>query len=549
MIRLPSYGSTVSVKFDKNDATKKGANSFLSNRFKAFFPSYDQCTLIGSTSMYMVLSGKSKYQKTNANKARSGNHLVCDSFCTAMPKLSKDFKSITISTAVSDGLGYEEDDHQFNQSVAAVSTEFSKRWVSNVFEFNCDSTQLREHLKTISSSASESISDELQKHRPACSLSSGVLQYSKGQWQGRFNNIGDGMIVIISSDCTVKTVIPATVMHRSRGNYSPDGVQELTTRFAEKVKMHDEIVKLDEGDIVLYMTDGAYSGLPLTSTSSMETEKSWGKEYPIFRQTEIIKDELNKILAPLRLKGRFSTYDVSSLILEVQTDKFLEEFNLTKGILKHIQKDVKSNGKLSDSTLRQYLTYLEQKDPTFAKVLLDYLQNAGHHDGVEFDIERAYVSDLHKILETQEYGDCTTISAIRVPSYKYELIKTYLHTRDPKLLEHISLNVSLEEVRDIITSLSTWYCCPISHSGLDGPLLSKVKMQQQFRSEDLKSLQAEIEQYYDEHEIEALSNALLLSSFSSTSNTASKSSTRKNSVPTSTLDHSSNAGEKRNKGK
>src|SRR5690606_33139132 len=144
VIKAPEYGKRVIVQFGKNDASIKNVQSFLNERFRVFFPDYRQCTLIGSTSMYMIKGNESSYLKNDLNKNRSGDHLVCDSFKSSLPIFSQDYKILQVRTAVADGLGYEENDSAFNLSVATISENLTEAWVSTNFPFDADRDVLKQ---------------------------------------------------------------------------------------------------------------------------------------------------------------------------------------------------------------------------------------------------------------------------------------------------------------------------------------------------------------------------------------------------------------------
>lgn len=490
MISSPGYGKVVSVRFNKKD-TERDTRRFLSERFRVFFPDHNQCTLLGSTSLYMTNEKHSLYLKEKLNKQRSGNHLVCDSFRFSPALFSDGYQCLAQRTAVADGLGYEEKDPVFNRSVATVSNELSRLWVENSIPLSSSKEERRKSLIDSAAEVNRSLPTEYSQHSPTCSLASGALEYKDGKWVGQFANIGDGMIVIIDGhSLNVKDIIPAAVRHRTRGNYSPNGVQELLGQWKEEVQIQELNIPMQEGDVVVYMTDGVYSGFPLETTLSDETEESWGESHAIFRYTTIVKDSIEKTIAPLMSKESVTAFDIANTILEQQTEHYLREYHETRTLLKTIQADVKKDSAISLLTLEDYLKLLENKDSKFKRSLEEYLASAGKHDGVEFHIKIAQVCDLQRILETQEYGDCTTISVIQVPCYEEELIREYLRTKNSEILEVIAKTITLEQGMAYVDKLFRNYYSPISFDS-EGVILKKLKIFRQFSLADLEQLKCD----------------------------------------------------------
>ncbi len=477
-----TIGSDVSVVFNASDA-EKTPNQFMLERYRAFIPSGDACTFIGSSSLYQ-------------NKSLAGSHHVCDAFHLKTPVFNGDFTVLAQRTAVADGLGYSEDDEEFNNSLAKIASAVSQSFVELPVPPVVDSTQvLKLCTDVLKHSSPKEQSKSAKQYHSECSISTGMLSGDDKQWSGSFINIGDGMIVVLDKNTLKpKHIAPATIKHRSRGNYSPESVQELTKRPDETALQATQLL-LNEDDIVIFMTDGIYSSFSLQVQDSPVTEESWGEMFPVKRFIKITDDAFDEALAPLKGKANISASDIAFALLQKQVSYFLLEFHKNKQLLKKLQVHINAKDALLGLTLAEFLDYLQEHDPDLQVTLHTYLHSAGLHDGVTFIPTKSLVEDLIRVLTTQEYGDCSTLSVVKVPSFKKELIKSYLETHNPFVLQNITKLMSLEECRAIIESM---HQDEYSAQGLptDGVLLKDLIPSKQYSSHLLLELLKTIQSAY-----------------------------------------------------
>lgn len=469
-----NIGSDVSVILDANDV-QKSADQFMLERYRAFIPTHEVCTIIGSSSAYQ-------------NKQLSGPHYVCDAFHLKTPVFNSDFSTLTQRTAIADGLGYSEDDELYNISLAKTASAVSNIFVELPLPLVIDSTQVKRICTDVLMHCSQDAElEKSRKYHSECSISAGVLSGNHQQWSGSFINIGDGMIVILDKDTLKpKHISPAMVKHRTKGNYSPVSVHEMS-KSADILGLQADQIALNENDIIIYMTDGIYSGFDLQVQNSQRTEESWDESFPVMKSIIITDDAFDKALAPLKAKEHVSASDVAFALLQEQIRNFLGEFHEIKELLQKLQVYTSKNRDLLALTLDKLLNFLQEHDPALKQALQHYLHSSGQHDGVTFIPTKSLICDLIHVLSTQEYGDCSTLSVIKVPNLKKELIKSYLDSKNPFVLQTITKLISPTECRTIIEGMSG---DQHSTQGLpsEGVLIKNLITCQQFSPASLQEL-------------------------------------------------------------
>lgn len=475
-------GSDVSVLFNDNDAEKSPA-SFISERFRAFNPSHESCTLIGSTSMYL-------------NKAFTGPHHVCDAFHVKEPNFASDYLLLTQSAAVSDGLGYSEDDEQFNLSLAKAASAVSLSFVNTPQKSQPTLLQNKQLCSDIVRLSHAEIPTRLQqKYKPECSLSAGTLTGDHNQWLGNFVNVGDGMIVIVDkTTLKPKHVLPATVVHRTRGNYSPQSVQELSKTDDANGMQHLQC-DLAEDDLIIYMTDGIYSGFKLNVENSAEVEESWSESFPLRRLIRVNNNAFDDALAHLRGKENIAALDVAIALLQFQASNFLQEYHHQSLLLQKVTAHTDKEPALQRLNLEDFLLYLKDCDLPLQTELSEYLAASGQHDGVTFILDKSLVGDFISVLTKQEYGDCATICVTKVPSYNKELIKAYLDTKNPYILDIINKVMRPEEAAQVIEMMRNDKFSPAPMLQ-DGVMLRDLNVSAQYRPSALDDLANQLKDSY-----------------------------------------------------
>ena len=441
------------------DEHKKSASQFICERFQYFAPSHNLSIICGSSFL-----DKKVIEPTI--------HCVCDAASVRQCKTPNDdsLLNISLSFAVADGLGYDTEDQIFNDSLGEVAGKACEYYVKKVAMFD-EEIDCKHFLKDI---GIESEKHKLYSnlYRSYCdsknSLAGGNIIYNKDQYQAQLVNIGDTMIwVIDGSSYQIKEIIPAKVHHRFRSNYSPQSIQELSGSF-DRVDLEFSKINLNEGDFVVAMTDGVYScfekDMEVTESEKLDLKGnlpdhrriSFQDHFCNYSFADLIRGDLNNnnndnnnIIENINNQNYLSAYELGKIILSKGIELFLQDKNSTDKLMEDLNNLIDSQPEKSEllaMTLEKFLLYTIDKDEEFHKRLDNYLNDCGKQDGVSFYLDKAIVKDLIYVLSRQNFGDCSTISVVRMPYFIDEVLKTFI--LDNYNLTPQVVNIIKEKIKD-----------------------------------------------------------------------------------------------------
>jgi len=403
------------VQFAPDDSSLDLAK-FLSNRFRGWAPSHQLSILSGSSSLYFTPKGL-------------GNHVVCDAAAGKSVDTGDivHHRPLKCSFAVADGLGYDDEDQQFNISLGEVAGKASQDFVEA--SESVITTPFLEKIARQSTHAALPMASGKESYDSQCSLAAGHLLRKDDAWKAHLVNIGDGMIVIINgANHTVKAIVPAIHKRRFMANYTPDSLQAML-----KEPLTDNVAEfnVNEGDYIIAMTDGAYAAFDMVVDAPTQSAQA----LPDYKKITIKAAELEQLLQKIPNNKYYSALEIGELVLSYGMNKHLQEFQKSQRLHAELANFMKSHPAISPQlTLNKFLDILQRENPELCRTTHQYLDPNAGRDGVTFNLEKNWINDLLDQLQKQEYGDCTTLSVMRVPFYADELVKTliespaYIHT-------------------------------------------------------------------------------------------------------------------------
>lgn len=259
------------------------------------------------------------------------------------------------------------------------------------------------------------------------------VAFENGKFTGSVGNVGDGMVLIIDSQTQkVKHIVPA--VHYGRPNYggavewSPQAIQDLEDKTLDHVD-HNNLSDLNEDDIVIQMTDGAWSEFPTISKELKD--KNGGLRREISIDPTAIEHLLVEIHTKISSSDTLPAHVIGYELLNAIADKALMKRALYLSLLERIKPHFGIAQDKIFNTTQQYESYTVSKwideiratDTKLADDFLVYLAN--QQEGVIYKLECPAQMFIQRI-EGKPFGDCCTIAVMRVPNQKLELVRALI---------------------------------------------------------------------------------------------------------------------------
>lgn len=274
----------------------------------------------------------------------------------------------------------------------------------------------------------------------SCTLLASHIRYTSQGWRGFFLNVGHGMVAILDgSTHQLKSIIPAKIFkYPAQKQHYPESIQDIS-----KYSRTPPIVEFDlhEGDILIAMTDGAYSHFEL------EKNQSDYFVFPSYQEIKIKASSLEDALVLIPPENYHSAYDIAQTLLQNGMHHHLTQdtihsttFTLYTNLLDFLKN--KKEDEIKKILLSKFLPALNKVDGKLHDAIQQYITDAA------LDIFKLTVNDLlHSLFNTT--GDSATFLVMRVPYYDDELVKTwithpqYMNTCSHKQLTHIQNNIDI----------------------------------------------------------------------------------------------------------
>ncbi|MFN3235340.1 MAG: protein phosphatase 2C domain-containing protein [Gammaproteobacteria bacterium] len=402
------------LPFDQDVNLSPG--EFKNQRFKVFADTHNSANISGSTF--------SKKDKDEEEFILDASHMTYH--------IDENGVRDGFIMTTADGLGHGFDVVQCDQiSNAAVQT--CQNFI-NTTSINF-SGLTKDNLKGLVKSAGQESMVNLDEYQ--ASLAATVVRYDEEteSYQGLFANVGDGMIVVLDGNdssvkCCVGARVYATETWGERYEYHPISAQKADDENIDVIEF-----ELDEGDIVIQMTDGVFSELKMSESVLVSDEEG----QPLYREDKI--DE--SVFSAMFVNGEenkeeeedgvsISALQIAQMILNQAVEHTLHqrrEFLAMMALLQpHIDEANAEGGRFKTfeskedheaCTLQLWLGEIGNEEVTQA--VTDYLSSVAH-DGVQYhaDVPAAqFVGDLNR----KQFGDCATVSVMRVPYRNDELLR------------------------------------------------------------------------------------------------------------------------------
>lgn len=418
--------------------------TFLGDRFQIIVPNDSMAIITGSSSAWI---GEGNLREV----------MVCDS-----ASLATQWNNVipALHLAVSDGLGYEEHEPTFNESVRAVADYSVYEYVQNMSAYYRHHNTLPDLNNILPNIADLSKSKALpipglrsgELYGSTCSLSAASVYHDGLRWKLQTTQIGDGMIVIISGkDLKVKGVMPACVKNRGFGNFSPCSLQE-----AKAPDYRLDEIDIEEEDFILSMTDGVYANLPIHS------DKITVDDQVTHIKTIVDSERMNEMIMAQKFQKHVTAYGMASCIMAMAMEGYMNSFQELRALLGSLENFVVNKAeRYNQKFISELLSDLKQEDEAIFTKLNQFLSGRENTDGVSFNIEKCEIYFMIDYLKKQEQGDCSTLGIIKVPFYRDELIRALIEQEDlsTTVKRNIRQKVTLEQLEESLARLDSEMTC------------------------------------------------------------------------------------------
>ncbi|MGB6976987.1 MAG: hypothetical protein WBE18_06005, partial [Gammaproteobacteria bacterium] len=369
------------------------------------------------------------------------------------------------SMATADGLGHFSEEIM-NDSTAIVSFHACEEFV-NVTKSRKGKLSASELPKIIKEIGEHSKQSRLsygtvgQVYDSKSSLIAATATRTEDGLKGALANAGDGVMIVVDHKTkTVKQVLNARNYKRPEiraVSYNPTAVQDLTEETLAQVE-NTEMIDIAEDDIVIQMTDGAWSELNFTTEEKGEYRESKLDTSAINKLLEeILSDETSEngstYVSAYQLADKMLTH-VSSNTLKARAD-FANLYITLQPYITAAEKrvfEISTEAEFKAYNLSVWLDEIEKENPGIVEQLKNLLLNP-HHDG-RFFYPETPLKFIINHLEYQSFGDCTTIAVMRVPNYKVELVRALIQNpqKGETLLPRIVQAIPPKEELDYVIS-------------------------------------------------------------------------------------------------
>lgn len=407
MLKDELISSTIKIVSPSIASTfNESREAFMAKRFQIMSVSHNSAVVIGSTLAQ---------QQTCIE-----NEQVLDAAAMTFIKDEADI-NVGIRQATADGLGGSLDDEKENDHLAKITSSACKTFVDSDEPSSLIYKKIAKTSKFFS---------EYDSH---CAMVTAQFNYKgKGNYQGELANMGDTILLVLSQELEVKKQIAAQQIYRGFNNWSPPSVQMMSEERYQEFLL-DEFYEAKEGDIILAMTDGVWSELPL---HPMQTEASELRKFTIDEMA------LAKIFKISQLNGYFSVHEMALSLLSYAAECSLKKRRQLVYLVNELISLQVSNRATVDEVLQLLINQNKQKVATDLETILF---NDERGDGIVYfkNVEipfRFVLDDLQK----RTVGDCSTINVTRLPYQLDECIRILVKKPErvaaimPKLLLEIS---------------------------------------------------------------------------------------------------------------
>lgn len=283
-----------------------------------------------------------------------------------------------------------------------------------------------------------------------------------GKPSGSVGNVGDGMVIIIDGHTMkVKHILPAVNYARFgfKGaiEWTPQAIQNLDDKTLHHVD-HHTIPNLSEDDLVIQMTDGAWSEFSTTSKVVKDENGNLRREISI--NPTAIEQLLVEVLADLPFSC-LPTHIIGQTLLQAIAKNALQKRAIHMTLLKRLAPHIESATSKKFTTTTAYESFtisvwvdeIRQSDNQLAEDFLNYFAN--QQEDVIYKLECPALMFLQRI-QQKSFGDCCTIAIMRVPNQKLELVRALVENPQNRyqLLPRIQA-ISETELDDLYDRLSS----------------------------------------------------------------------------------------------
>lgn len=380
-------------------------DQFLNSRFLVIAKQHNSAVIFGSSASNMV------HQEED---------IVLDACALGFYQDKNQVTSGMIQCTV-DGLGGGES--SVCQGIANMSHKTCELFHDDAGTF-CE-TNFQQKIYELAS-ASIKLSERPKRcsvYQATCTLSGAVVYRDKGL----FANIGDSMTIVVDGKTLdIKAQLPARVNFRGFGVWSPTPLQALALSKKDRKFASPHLLTktlcLAQGDLIFQMTDGVWGELPCDDSEELTD----GNDIPY------IESSINKLFFETLLKSNCPVsapaFRFAATVIQAATKASLDKRKRVLVLLSKLSPYF--DGDVCET--RSVKEWVEQcEDKSIVSQLQDYLQNPGH-DGCQF-YPTAPISLLYQYLKSHAFGDCSTISVMRVPYRCDELIRALSSDQSNKL--------------------------------------------------------------------------------------------------------------------
>jgi len=457
--------------------------TFLDQRFRCFVPSHNSAIIIGGT---------------DVSKDEVTKH-VLDASSNIFERRS-DGVATVISMATCDGLGESPIDERENESTGRIAakscTIFNSKTKQAALKSPKQIHKVRERLFHTARESSLHALKRSQKqwYESRAAMTTAIVSCSPRKNKATLTNIGDTMLLVVDGKSfKIKLMMAGRLYCRGFNRWSPSAVQDLVSDERAHQQLEIEKINLNPGDTIIQVTDGMRNEF---LCHSKETKDRSGDQY--------IEETIDRSFLESVLQERFSSHE------NRQYASAFEIADSLTTVASRASIERREQCKLICEKLRPHRDTIPDKTITLAS----WLSKLGL---VELETEiRAYIKTLPidgpqitmdgpaaaiaPHLEEFYRGDCATVSVMRVPSYKVELIRALIDSpmRARQLLSEIIRRMDDDDIDSAILHLRNEKCNVIEQNG---SRYSELNLRQAYDNRVLDSIVELTRMYRSIHEL------------------------------------------------
>jgi hypothetical protein len=372
--------------------------TFLSNRFYSVNHSHNSAIITGSSLAYQNFDLEHDTILDSAGISITKNKLGVINGAR-----------VAVTDGLGGGVGDQEEDnniHKVAHSTCNVFLDSNK---------NIDVT-----LNLITPPASSSGKPiKLRPEDAHASMAAFIYNYDPNKgYSSEFANVGDGLIIVLDKQLKIKHTVCARHIYRGLGQWTPPSVQMLAAVPNRDQLIIKQTLALDEGDIIVAMTDGIWG----------EFESNLLSQTAEQRDIEINRHTFEALFDTLRDKQNPSTFEIAQLITKQAMSKSLERRQILSKLIEDIKQECFSQKEIK--TIDEVLKYCaNQEKAELANTLKSILFEQGMNDGIIYFIDQVTQIPLDIVMQDLNHrcvGDCSTINVTRVFYYLDEIIRTFI---------------------------------------------------------------------------------------------------------------------------